>query len=239
MNRFDKLISKYHFLKDGKIQKSFEKISFEDNKSICSILDYVCENHGYDALKPYFKQNLDSLLKEEFFERSKKISALIGVEYINRWAKESKDSIKNFSYSANFNECKKGINISGFQYVFDVMFEKFDPKEVNSVKDRNFQVGDSFIQLSYKSDDRKLDFKIHDSIKLSIDTKRFLKKLFGKTSYSDINLNPDDMLLKAKSEDLEAIIFFENISGSVNPSTKTDPLTGEFQCLVFLKFNKK
>jgi len=64
IKRMNEIFSKYNMIENNFIKSSVNTISFEDNKEICSIIDYINEIHGYQTLQPMFVQNLDTICSD-------------------------------------------------------------------------------------------------------------------------------------------------------------------------------
>jgi Domain of unknown function (DUF4153) len=79
----------------GKVQTAKSDPPLEDRKSISSIIDYLVDMHGYRVLQPWFRNDLDSLIRWDSIRssryyysngrRSTAILKLMGITYASRY----------------------------------------------------------------------------------------------------------------------------------------------------------
>jgi uncharacterized protein DUF4153 len=93
--RLRSVLEKDGLLVDGKVQPAKAELPLEDRKSISSIVDYLVDMHGYRVLQPWFRNDLDSLIRWDSLRtstsyyydgrRSRAILNLMGVSYASRY----------------------------------------------------------------------------------------------------------------------------------------------------------
>ncbi|HTR31739.1 MAG TPA: DUF4153 domain-containing protein [Puia sp.] len=77
------------------------KVRLKDRQAISSVTEYLVGNHGYRALQPLFKRNLDSIMRGDSlterwqaFQQTQRILKLMNIGYANRWMDETEaDSV--------------------------------------------------------------------------------------------------------------------------------------------------
>ncbi|HVU54858.1 MAG TPA: DUF4153 domain-containing protein [Puia sp.] len=91
-HRLQGLLEKNGFFKDGKVISSKSKLSTEDRREISSTTEYIVGTHGYESLQPWFRENLDSLMRKDSLmgkyeerERAEAILKLMHISYASRY----------------------------------------------------------------------------------------------------------------------------------------------------------
>jgi hypothetical protein len=100
-------LEKYGLLKDGKVTDLRPAIAVEDRREISSITDYIVEMHGYQLFQPWFRQNLDSMMRKDSLTgrfaqgaRAESILALMHVRYAGRYERDGAvELVEHFSCS--------------------------------------------------------------------------------------------------------------------------------------------
>ena len=115
VNRLEALLQKNNlFDENGMAKKAEEEVSYEDAKEISSIVRYLYQHHDFDAIQPWFEQDLNksgaSNIKIE-----ENVVDLLGVKYIDYW--ESWDSESEEEYFSFRAESSEGFSIEGFDYL--------------------------------------------------------------------------------------------------------------------------
>jgi hypothetical protein len=87
VGRLKTLLLRDSILVDGKIHPSHSPVSFEDSKQISSIVAYLHDLHGYEAIEPWFAGTLkeDSLGKGLASLGTDVVTGKMGVAYTSAW----------------------------------------------------------------------------------------------------------------------------------------------------------
>ena len=91
VGRLKQLLTQNQILVDGRIQSKHDSVTFEATKQISSIISYLSEMHGFDAIQPWF----DKSLKNDLVGTSSKnrdpahVAKLMGIEYVRVWQASS------------------------------------------------------------------------------------------------------------------------------------------------------
>jgi hypothetical protein len=238
LRKFENIATKYQILENGKLKKNNKKMSMDDNKSICSIVDYIVDIHGYKKLQPYFSQNLDSLIKKDGDEKSNKIVGLMGLEYFNRWQRVKEDSLRYFDYYSNFNESKKAFNITGYQYELTID-EKFDSNiEKDDKYESNYSIGDTLMHFLYNSTTGNLSCTIDGTTMIEIKLKDMINKLYLKYGLKGKDIKIDDIKLRTISDNSDNMIIINYLCGSINPAKESEIIVTSIKFNLYSKFNK-
>jgi hypothetical protein len=85
--RLRELLEQHHLLVDGRVQSTHDTLPIETTRQISSIVGYLSEMHGYDAIQPWFGESLrsDSAGHAYSFKDPAAIAKLMGVTYIRTW----------------------------------------------------------------------------------------------------------------------------------------------------------
>lgn len=98
-----------------KIQK--EKLNFEQEQDLSSIVDFLEKNYGVKILLPYTKDKLNALLKKEKTPNSPQIMEALGLQYHSDYDRKDKDNTE-FNYYGNGNNKNTVENIHGYDMSF-------------------------------------------------------------------------------------------------------------------------
>jgi len=87
VNRLKELLVNNRMLVDGRVQSKHDSLQLETTRQISSILDYLSEIHGFDAIQPWFSESLkrDSTGIGYAFKDPAQIGKLMGVAYVRVW----------------------------------------------------------------------------------------------------------------------------------------------------------
>jgi len=64
-HRLKGLLVKNGGFKDGMVTSAQANIPFRDRREITSTTEYIVSTHGYESLQPWFKENLDSMMRRD------------------------------------------------------------------------------------------------------------------------------------------------------------------------------
>lgn len=234
LSRFEDLLEKNGMLKDGKFIVQDKEPEFNDTKEICSIVDYICDVHGYKELQEFYNFNLDSMLFDSSgYVNKYKLIDTMGIQYISRWQDEYND-MGYFSFYPEYNDFQI-IRLKDFDY--SVKFSHSTPYYEESEKEKaskyTFSADDSMkIEMEIFDTEPKLYLYLPKDT-VSIDLQKFIDNLQKEyPSNSGYDIPAKKMSLSAKSAKSNVHLIFSQLSGnfeSGNDSTnaKLNYLTGE------------
>jgi hypothetical protein len=87
VTRLEELLTKNHILVSGHVHSMHDSVQIDATRQISSIISYLSEIHGYEALQPWFSQSLknDSVGKGSTYIEPEAIAKLMGIEFIRTW----------------------------------------------------------------------------------------------------------------------------------------------------------
>jgi hypothetical protein len=91
VSRLKELLTNNHVLVDGRVVSKHDSVHFEATKQISSILSYLAEMHGFDAIQPWFGESLKNGLDGEksTYKDASRVAKMMGIEYIRIWQSSS------------------------------------------------------------------------------------------------------------------------------------------------------
>lgn len=111
IKRLDELLVKNRLYQNNKLAKADKSISFKDNKSICSILDYLNRTDGLNLVQPYFKfKSVDSVNVQTLLKQ-------LDLRYISQWESENK---QNGYLSIVRSASNEIIDLTGYNYMAEI-----------------------------------------------------------------------------------------------------------------------
>ncbi|MBI4929419.1 MAG: DUF4153 domain-containing protein [Bacteroidetes bacterium] len=230
VNRLEKLLIEEKILVDGKIKKTTDTISDKKGRQIVSIVHYLDEHHHFDAIKSWFKENLDSILapkdSNDYVYETGKILALMGLEdnYYYGYRDDERDeddtaTIKNFYYYAR-NESQQAVSVAGFDYScnFNRSFYEGDNSYYNDSYYKIYFGKDSGI-IKYSKESTDFVFVKNGKDILRFDLNAYVKKIASynkehKKHQYDQNIPNEMTLFEAKNDSVKMKLYMTNISGT-------------------------
>ncbi len=87
VSRLKMLLVQNHILVNGHVQSKHDSLQFETTKQISSIIGYLSEVHGFDAIQPWFGESLkrDTAGRGDAFKDPVLVAKLMGVTYVRVW----------------------------------------------------------------------------------------------------------------------------------------------------------
>lgn len=240
VTRLEKLLIKENILVDGKIKKASDALSVESRQQITSIVHYLGEHHTYDAIKPWFTQDLDSVLKpeepgENVYAQGK-ILGLMGVEedYSRAYGDEDGTGDRNFNFYVK-NEDHNVVSISGFDYSCTVNRADYD--NTGSDEDQIYTGKDSLCFI-YRKDKKEYAVVRNGKEALCLRADLFVKSAIAynkehKTSEYDNEIPADKMILEGSNVSMAVKIYVTSISGTISES---DTLITSINGTMLVKF---
>ncbi|MCX6142433.1 MAG: DUF4153 domain-containing protein [Ignavibacteriales bacterium] len=171
VGRLQELLTRNHILVDGRVQSKHDSVTFEATKQISSIISYLSEMHGFDAIQSWFGESLKSDLvgKASAYKDPAHVAKLMGIEYVRVWQASSSGMMV-------FTADRDGsLAIDGYdhmlraQHVFSGV-----PKKEPSEQGISYRIGQDLSKMTVTI---SRDAKIVDS--LSIDLQPLVNKLLA------------------------------------------------------------
>jgi hypothetical protein len=196
-------------------QKKENLMSFEDEKEISAVIDYLYSIHGIESIQKIVHE--DITLSEEkydnkrnFYNMSAIITKALGVDYVERWTINPLDyeDITNIYFSSERNGI---LGVQGYDYMIPFFTYFFDEIDKNN---------ETFLYIDGKSfkfffDKQNFSLKIfHDELLLEhIFLQSFFENLYEQ--YKDKNKNeiPQNVMSFLHiSDTIDIKIYFESIN---------------------------
>ncbi len=186
------------------------KFTFKQEQDLSSIVSFLEENYGVNALLPFTGNKLTALLQKDKTPNSSQIMKAFGLQYRSDYDSNEKDG-NYFNYNFNENETQKINVVHGYDLSFIITnFVNLDCNECLKINEKTFSV-------KTKKQNYGLDLQINqDSIPLK--------------TYDFINSNPafelnddSDEIITQKIETVkyDILITYSSVSGRINGKLKT------------------
>ncbi len=239
-NRLESFLIETKLLIDGELVKPKEKISFEDNKEMSSIVDYLYYTHGLTAFEGLLEDsiiaqdNLDQV-KDSTYKKGRgtrgggrvaytpknkvgTICSLLGFSYENKWS-----SVESMKYFNLFTREEKSVDIQGYEKLIHLK-NSFDNRNINE-----FQLDSMTCFVNSKRDDGIISITIgtDESIYDSLGYLDLTDTLITLNSYSNTtDLSIDDLTFYLQGNYYEAMIIFKSIDGQYNEKVRISSFDG-------------
>jgi hypothetical protein len=204
VGRLKELLTKNRILVDGRVHSKHDSVQFEASKQISSIISYLSDIHGFDAIQPWFGESLMSDLagKASTYKDPAHVARLMGIEYVRVWQASSGGMMV-------LTAARDGsLAIDGYdhllraQHVFSGM-----PKKEPSDQGLSYRIGQDLSKMTVTV---SRDAKIVDS--LDIDLQPLVNKLladYGNASTDRIP--PEKMAIGAATQMTRVKVFLSSI----------------------------
>ena len=157
----------------GKVTGGTAWISLDDRKEITGITGYIVEMHGYKVLRPWFRQNLDSLMKgstgQGYRDRDTAgrdpidvLLTAMNVQRADNWTVEDNGG-EPFYINSNGHETI-AIPVKGYDYLVDPL-----DISVTDTADARFQIDKYPLRIHLDSARSRLDLFLDADSALTID----------------------------------------------------------------------
>jgi hypothetical protein len=221
IHRLETLFTRNEILANGKVQKAPSSVPHEDSRDISSILQYLQKNHGYDAIQPWFSQNLrpDSLGAMSPYLQPSDVAKLMGVEYVATYA---------FGNSRWYNyavEPDQAISTIGYQYLLREQALKHQHSTTISAEQViDYSANETLDTLAFVliENGARVDSVQLNPRRLVTDIRRTHQD-GGRTM-----LPPESLSISAVSEGLSVMVLLNTVHGGLeNDSIKTMDCTAD------------
>jgi hypothetical protein len=185
-----------------------KKLTFDQEKDLSSIVDFLEENYGVNILIPYTDNKLTALLKKDKTPNSSQIMEAFGLEYHSEY-ETNKNNDSNYNYNKSYNSNNITI-VNGFDFSFDMSnYNSIDDKETVKIDNKTYA-------LKSQDKDYGFDLSINNEV-IPIKIYDFIKSnsAFENNDNSDPSIIQD---IQSKNYDLR--IIYTSVSGSKEGSEK-------------------
>jgi len=135
-------ISKYSQLSrfEFYIGKSNQKLTFEQEQDLSSIVSFLDDNYGAAVMIPYAKGKLEALLKKDKSPGYYEIMKSLGYEYRSEYDRRN-DTDNTFYFYYYGNDDNKVENIHGNDFLFSISsYNNFDCNNCTSIEGKTYSI---------------------------------------------------------------------------------------------------
>lgn len=186
-----------------------KKLTFDQEKDLSSIVDFLEENYGVNVLTPYTENKLTALLKKDKTPNTSQIMEAFGYEYHSEYEKNINEG-GSYNYSQPYNNNEITI-IRGYDFSFELSnYNSIDDKETVKIDNKTYAL---------KSEDKEygFDLSINNEI-IPIKIYDFIKS----NSAFENNDNSDPSIVQEiHSKNYDLRIIYTIVSGSKKGKEKT------------------
>ena len=186
------------------------KFTFKQEQDLSSIVSFLEENYGVNALLPFTGNKLTTLLQKDKTPNSSQIMKAFGLQYRSDYDSNEKDG-NYFNYNFNENETQKINVVHGYDLSFIITnFVNLDCNECVKINEKTFSV-------KTKKQNYGLDLQINQ-VSIPLKTYDFIN------SNPAFELNDDsDEIITQKIETVkyDILITYSSVSGRINGKLKT------------------
>ncbi|MDK9700284.1 MAG: DUF4153 domain-containing protein [bacterium] len=218
VSRLKQLLVQNHLLVDGQVQSQQDSLPLETNRQISSILGYLSDVHGFEAIQPWFRESLlrDSIKNSDIYKDPAQVAKLMSVTY-SRVSEASDDGSITFASDRD-----SALHIDGYERM--LRRQRIHSGNTNrelSNEGIAYQVGLDLSTISVMVENKT---KSIDT--LQVELKPLVDKLiteYGKASADKIP--PEKMVIVATSASTMIKIFISSIN--------VQPHDGKFEVMSF------
>jgi hypothetical protein len=186
-----------------------KKLTFDQEKDLSSIVDFLEENYGVNVLTPYTENKLTALLKKDKTPNTSQIMEAFGLKYHSEYDTNGKEEA-NYNYSQPYNNNEITI-IKGYDFSFELSnYNSIGDKETVKIDNKTYAL---------KSEDKEygFDLSINNEI-IPIKIYDFIKS----NSAFENNDNSDPSIVQEiQSKNYDLRIIYTSVSGSKKGKEKT------------------
>ena len=135
-------ISKYSQLSrfEFYMEKSNQKLTFEQEQDLSSIVSFLEDNYGAAVMIPYAKGKLEALLKKDKSPGYYEIMKSLGYEYRSEYDRRN-DTDNTFYFYYYGNDDNKVENIHGNDFLFSISsYNNFDCNNCTSIEGKTYSI---------------------------------------------------------------------------------------------------
>ena len=186
-----------------------KKLTFEQEKDLSSIIDFLEENYGVNSLLPYTDNKLNALLKKDKTPNSSQIMEVFGLEYHSEYETNGKENA-NYNYS-RVNNSNEVTIVNGYDFSFEM--SNYDPiDEKDSV-----ELGNKIYAMKSEKKEYGFDLSINNEV-IPVKIYDFIKS----NSAFENNDNSDELIVHiVQSNNYDLRIIYTSVYGSKKGPDKT------------------
>lgn len=251
VNRLKTILEQGKILKDGNIQKEIIwrrdtlPVLFASNKEdtnenllsdslhneVMSILDYLDTHHGFSAIRKWYKQDIDSLIRLGINDSLGRFSVDEASHYMKSmglsYEYKYKSSYNSYFDLSTIDSERKVINVHDYDYLVDFNVSQYvdSPNATD-----NFTIDNVEYTLAYSMMPEDKLRLITASDTILFDTDEIVKRLLAKHTANEYNseIPQTEMVLQTNYKTNKMRIEFESISfDSENDSIRVRRLDGK------------
>ncbi len=225
--RLKNILKENNLLENNKIKPATDTVSFEMEKEISSIVNYLVEIHGAYSLESLFTQHIDSIIDSENsqYMQADNILKAMNLRYVSRWELEENQ------YFLYYNSDFTILKLNDFDYFIELNSSLSQYNEKTEVYQQTFS--DSAFTLVSEQKNNVLNLIIASDM-LRFDMNELLKNLYKKYSLNSSNIPLRELSFFKKNANYEFQVFFTSISG-YKSKTKYDVNSYSAKILIKLK----
>ncbi len=204
VNRLKELLTEQHILVDGKIRSSHDSVSSGVLRQLISIVDYLSEVHGFEAIQPWFTESLrkDSTGTGDRYKEPAAVAALMGISY-SRVRYGSAEEIITLSADRT-----GAMNIGGYDRMLrghriasGTAAEEFPDEGITYRVDKELRI----LTVTIFNDKQPVD-------SVTFNVKSLCDTLIGRYGMGSAeNIPPEQMSITAKGKNASVKIFLSSI----------------------------
>ncbi|MCK5285266.1 MAG: DUF4153 domain-containing protein [Alphaproteobacteria bacterium] len=200
-NRLEKLLVKYEALEDGCIVEAKKEIPFEDRQNISSILDYFNNTDRDNWIKP--------LADEEIYSEVRKITKLIGFEYVSRY-EGNRHAEGQFYFSQSWDDNNSIVDVRNYDFILQTNYMNFDIKnQWSKTWEFDSNSGMATIKAYVEGDYFVID--VEDMGDIRVNLVDYVIKELEHDKYS----NKRKMVIETKNSNFRLRVNINSISGDI------------------------
>lgn len=223
--RLEKALTEAGILKDGKIMnetiwtitdgklnsdnrnKNDGLMNDSTHNEVLSILNYLDNHHGFKAIRPWFEQDVDSLLTELVKQKGPENEAMMymqsmGLDYTERWDEsEAKQQYFNFTRKE-----EDALPIEAYQYMTTFELASYQQEDLK----QSFTIDGHRYRLIGEKESMKL---VSETDTLNFQIEGFVEKLT--TEYADNSyreLDAQRLSIGGDLKEMRVTVVFNNVS---------------------------
>lgn len=156
------------------LKKSNQKLTFEQEQDLSSIVAFLEDNYGVESMIPYAKSKLEALLKKEKSPSDHEIMKALGYEYRSPYDRKEKNK-DEFYYYYYENGQNNVENIRGYDLSFTLSsYDNFECVDCVKIENKNYSIKSSVKDygLELKINQDNVPLPINDFVNKNDDFKQ-------------------------------------------------------------------
>jgi len=232
-HRLKALLVKDKILVDGKINGKGDPLPLQDRKEISDITMYIVEMHDYRVLQPWFRENLDDLMKHAstdgayynhrmtIFDQSEVLIRAMKVKPAFGWSRADDTSATigfgdNEHFSARLKDMSHAVApVKGYEYLVPTISANF-----YEVSEANFQIRGTAFVYRLDSAANRLIFSYTNDSALVVDLSPVVKVSGFEQNVRTYDLPAEVMTLDTENSQWASRLFLEYVGGELRDGKK-------------------